>query len=959
VQEPLVALDRLGLAAAVDRLEPRRRHLVEAYRRSCVRDERPLLARGLHVDGERLGVPLAPEATLRPLAAIGVAVADLVPDGLPAPTLIAQAPVVDGTDVRHGSSLIAASRLVGCDATEWLRQPTSERRPIYYWCRSVPHATAAAPAVRRVLLQITPVVEAAGHVDDCNLRLGWPMAWMAMMGADSVAYHYANAAERADDHPGRALEYYASRGETPLRWGGSGAVDLGLVGRVTRTQFGALYGPGGAVDPTTGERLVRTRRPGMELVIAAHKSVAELGVIGRAEDMHRIMDAERDATLAYLDAITCEVGGRRGRAGARCPTSGLVYAHTRHATSRAGDPNPHDHVLVANLVFMEDDAGGWKAATTALWREHLHAATMVGRLAGAREAVRLGYGIVPDDGPSGRLRHWAIAGVPEEAMAVHSKRAAEIGAEMDRLGYASYRAKAIVARNNRDPKRHEPVGALMARWQAELASVGWPVEELARSVEAARPPRGRRPPPLHAFEQRRLIAEVLAPEGPLAERKVFTRRDVVVALAPHLFGHDPAELEVLAERVLADAEAVALVAVASASESPYATATTMAREAAIAAAVAVEVARADAPAVDDLAARRAVAAQEADLGASLTLGQREAVVATATSGRGTELIVGVAGSGKTTALAALRRAFEAGGFRVLGTSTSGQAARTLGRAAGIEPSRTLASLAWRLEHGQEAFDDHTVVILDEAAMTEDRHLLGLLGHAARAGAKVVMVGDHRQLGAVGPGGGFEALVARYGAAVHVLADNLRQREGAERAALALLRDGNVARAAAWYARNGRIVVASDRIGAIGALVEGWAGDVAEIDSVAMYAYRRANVAELNRRGRQVWRALGRLQGPDLVAPGGGAYAVGDRVLALAPGAGTVTSETASVVAVDPSAPSLTLRMDDGGAIRRLVGPEIGADRLAHAYAVTVTNATQTVFTGHWALGRANRRWRAA
>ena len=45
------------------------------------------------------------------------------------------------------------------------------------------------------------------------------MAWMAMMGADSVAYHHANAAERADDHPGRALEYYASRGETPLSWG--------------------------------------------------------------------------------------------------------------------------------------------------------------------------------------------------------------------------------------------------------------------------------------------------------------------------------------------------------------------------------------------------------------------------------------------------------------------------------------------------------------------------------------------------------------------------------------------------------------------------------------------------------------------------------------------------------------------------------------------------------------------
>jgi len=56
-----------------------------------------------------------------------------------------------------------------------------------------------------------------------------------------------------------------------------------------------------------------TRRPGVELVVSAHKSVAELGVIGRAEDMHAIMDAERTATLAYLDLVTTSIGGRRGR----------------------------------------------------------------------------------------------------------------------------------------------------------------------------------------------------------------------------------------------------------------------------------------------------------------------------------------------------------------------------------------------------------------------------------------------------------------------------------------------------------------------------------------------------------------------------------------------------------------------------------------------------------------------
>jgi hypothetical protein len=57
--------------------------------------------------------------------------------------------------------------------------------------------------------------------------------------------------------------------------------------------------------------------------------------------MHQIMDPERDATLAYLDRVTRQAGGRRGRTAAATATGGLVYAHTRDATSRAGDPCPH------------------------------------------------------------------------------------------------------------------------------------------------------------------------------------------------------------------------------------------------------------------------------------------------------------------------------------------------------------------------------------------------------------------------------------------------------------------------------------------------------------------------------------------------------------------------------------------------------------------------------------------
>jgi conjugative relaxase-like TrwC/TraI family protein len=747
---------------------------------------------------------------------------------------------------------------------------------------------------------------------------------MQIMGADSVDYHRATVLARGDDHPGQALAYYASRGETPLLWGGAGARLLGLQGAVTDEQYAAVYGPGGACDPTTGERLVHTKRPGLELVISAHKSVAELGVIGRAEDMHRIMVAERDATLAYLDDLTRRLGGRRGEAAVRTPTEGLIYATARHATSRAGDPGPHDHVLLANLVRMNDDRGGWKAAVTNLWTEHLHAATMVGRMASARVAVELGYGIVADDGPSGKLGHWAVAGVPDAVMDVHSKRAAEIEAEMQRTGNESYRARNVAARATRAPKRHQPVGDLLPRWVAEIGDVGWSVEAIAHAID--REAAARRPPSptVAAAEVRGIVKGVLDPDGALAARKVFTRRDVVVAVAPALYGRDPGELARVVERILADPEAVPLLRKTGASERAYATAVTIAREQAIARCVEAQVARADAPATSLADARAAAARAEARLGRPLTSGQRHALEAVCTSGRGVDLVVGIAGSGKTTALAAARDAFESAGYEVVGTSTSGQAARTLSREAGID-SRTLASLNWRIAHDRLRLTPRHV----------DAALVAFLEAARVAGAKVVAVGDPRQLSSVGPGGGFEAVLRRFGGAVHVLSDNVRQLDAAEREALAQLRSGRVDDAVSWYAGAGRIAVSGDRDTALDATVAGWAADVATGAQAAMYAWRRANVAELNRRGREAWDKLGRLSGKELVV-GGSGYRAGDRIVTLAPGAGgeIVTSECGTVLAVDVARRELAATMDDGR-LQRFGPDELDAAHLAHAYAVTV------------------------
>ena len=271
-----------------------------------------------------------------------------------------------------------------------------------------------------------------------------------MMGADSVGYHERTVLGREDDPVGNALEYYASRGETPMAWHGAGASWLGLEREVDIAGWRSVFGTGGARHPLSGERLVHCMRPGMELVVSPHKSIAELGVIGRAEDMHKIVDAERDATMGYLDSVVRAKGGRRGRAQLRTATEGLTWAVSRHATTRAGDPQVHDHVLLANLVRMGDERGGWKALDTGLLRDHLHAATAVGRMAAAAKAVELGYGIEPDAGRSGRLGGWAISGIPKEAWEIHANRSAQIE---EAVGPdASYRSRSVAAPRHTGPQ---------------------------------------------------------------------------------------------------------------------------------------------------------------------------------------------------------------------------------------------------------------------------------------------------------------------------------------------------------------------------------------------------------------------------------------------------------------------------------------------------------------------------
>ena len=259
---------------------------------------------------------------------------------------------------------------------------------------------------------------------------------------------------------------------------------------------------------------------------------------------------------------------------------------------------------------------------------------------------------------------------------------------------------------------------------------------------------------------------------------------------------------------------------------------------------------------------------------------------------------------------------------MLGTSTSGQAARTLNTEAGID-SATLASLLWRLDHHQLTLDPHTVVVLDEAAMTADADLLRLAVGIERAGAKLVLVGDQRQLSAIGPGGAIDAVLERHPEIVTVLADNVRQHDPAERLALAELRAGSVPAAVDWFARAGRTTTAPTRTEALVEMVDQWAHDIDAGHHTALLAWRRQDVTDLNRLARARYDQLGHLHGDDLIPPGGRRYAVGDRVVTLAPNpaAQLVTSQQLTVTAVDHDTQTLTVQTDDGRSV--------ASDRDAH------------------------------
>ncbi len=236
-------------------------------------------------------------------------------------------------------------------------------------------------------------------------------------------------------------------------------------------------------------------------------------------------------------------------------------------------------------------------------------------------------------------------------------------------------------------------------------------------------------------------------------------------------------------------------------------------------------------------------------GTAFDAGQAALVRDMCSSGARLQLAIAPAGAGKTTAMRALTLAWTEAGGHVLGLAPSAAAAAVLAEQTEIRAD-TLAKLTWSLDHSElpgwaAAVGPSTLVIIDEAGMADTLSLDTAVQFAIGRGASVRLVGDDQQLAAIGAGGVLRDIKQTHGA-LH-LAELHRFTNPAEAAASLALREGKPT-ALTFYLDHDRI-----HVGDIAKTTEdaftAWVLDrSAGLDAI-MLAPTRELVAELNRRAR--------------------------------------------------------------------------------------------------------------
>jgi Ti-type conjugative transfer relaxase TraA len=307
-----------------------------------------------------------------------------------------------------------------------------------------------------------------------------------------------------------------------------------------------------------------------------------------------------------------------------------------------------------------------------------------------------------------------------------------------------------------------------------------------------------------------------------------------------------------------------------------------------------------------------------------------------TDGRDLGIVVGHAGTGKSAMLGVAREAWEAVGYEVRGVALSGIAAENLERGSGIS-SRTIASLEHGWERGRDLLTTRDVLVIDEAGMVGTRQLERVLSHAAGAKAKVVLVGDPKQLQSIEAGAAFRSIHERHGGVE--IGEVRRQHEDWQRGATRDLATGKTGHALEAYRSRQMVHEAPSREQARGDLIDRWDRDrrASPDKSRIILTHTNDEVRALNRAARERMRTAGDL-GDDVrlvVERGERSFASGDRVMFLRNerSLGVKNGMLGTVEQVSPQ--SISVRAVDGRSIQFDLK---NYNRIDHGYAATIHKA---------------------
>jgi Ti-type conjugative transfer relaxase TraA len=317
-------------------------------------------------------------------------------------------------------------------------------------------------------------------------------------------------------------------------------------------------------------------------------------------------------------------------------------------------------------------------------------------------------------------------------------------------------------------------------------------------------------------------------------------------------------------------------------------------------------------------------------------GEQADALAHVTDGRDLGVVVGHAGTGKSAMLGVAREVWQAAGYEVRGVALSGIAAESLESGSGIA-SRTIASMEHGWQQGRDLLTTRDVLVIDEAGMVGTRQLERVLSHAAEASAKVVLVGDPRQLQAIEAGAAFRSIYERHGGAE--IGEVRRQREDWQRDATRDLANGKTGNALEAYRSHDMVHEAQTREQARGDLIECWNRDrqAASDKSRIILTHTNDEVRALNEAARGRMREAGNLGDEVHVAVERGArnFASGDRIMFLQNERGLGVKNGTLGTVEQVSAQSMTVQTDDDRSVRFELKHY---NRIDHGYAATIHKA---------------------